>query len=125
MKNAINKLIAISAMTFATVAVAQMNGSNDSTANPSSAQATNNNTTPTRSVGRYVDDKTISTKINAMFLADTDLKSGGIKVRTYKGVVTLSGHTTSQDQIDAAIEKVHTVDGVKAVRNHMKIVQAN
>ncbi|PLZ03557.1 transporter [Burkholderia sp. WAC0059] len=91
----------------------------------SSAQASGNSATPTRSTGRYVDDKTISTKIDAEFLADTDLKSDGIKVRTYKGVVTLSGHATSQDQIDTAVEKAHTVDGVKAVRNRMKIARTD
>jgi hyperosmotically inducible protein len=123
-KDSISKLLAISAMTFSVAVTAQTNGANDSSMNMDS-RASDSNATPARTVGRYVDDKTISTKINAEFLADTGLISNGLRVRTYKGVVTLSGHTTSQDQIDVAIEKAHMVDGVKAVRNHIKIVQAN
>jgi len=81
--------------------------------------------TQTRSTSRYVDDKTISAKINAAFLADLDLKSGGIEVQTYNGVVTLTGHTTSQEQIDIAMEKVHAVEGVESIKNHIKISPSN
>lgn len=125
MKNTIGKLLAISAMAFSISAIAQTSGTSNSSPNTGTMQASDNGAAPTRSAGRYVDDKTISTKINAAFLADLDLKSGGIKVRTYKGVVTLTGHTTSQEQIDAAMEKVHSVDGVKAIKDHVKIVQAD
>jgi len=125
MKNTICKLLAISAMSFAISAGAQTSGASDSSADMGTMHASESSATPTRTAGRYVDDKTISTKINAAFLADTDLKSSGIKVRTYKGVVTLTGHTTSQEQIDTAKEKVHAVDGVKAVKDHIKIAQAN
>jgi hyperosmotically inducible protein len=132
MKTMSKPLFAVAAMIFAVGvgaqtagAGAQMNAASDSTADMSTTHASDANTKPTRSVGRYVDDKTISTKINAEFLADSDLKAGDIKVRTYKGVVTLSGHATSQQQIHAAMQKVHTVDGVKAVRDHIKIAPAS
>jgi len=132
MKSMSKSLFAIAAMIFAAGVGAQtagagtqMNAASDSTANMGTTHASDANTKPTPSAGRYVDDKTISTKINAEFLADTDLKSGGITVRTYKGVVTLSGHATSQQQIHVAMQKVHTVDGVKAVRDHIKIAPAS
>jgi len=125
MKITISKLLVISAMTFAVSAGAQTSGASDSNAAMGTMHASDSSAAPTRSAGRYVDDKTISTRINAAFLADTDLKSSGIKVRTYKGVVTLTGHTTSQEQIDTAKEKVHAVDGVKVVKDHIKIAQAN
>lgn len=125
MKNVIIQFLAISAILFSVEVVAQVTITDNATASTDSTQASNSSATSTRSVGRYIDDKTISTKINAEFLADTDLKSDGLKVRTYRGVVTLSGHTTSQDQVATAIAKVRTVAGVKAVRNHIKIVDAN
>jgi hyperosmotically inducible protein len=118
-------LFAVAAMIFAAGVGAQTPATSDSTAGMNTTHASDANAKPTRSVGRYVDDKTISTKINAEFLADSDLKAGDIKVRTYKGVVTLSGHATSQEQIHAAMQKVHTVDGVKAVRDHIKIAPAS
>jgi osmotically-inducible protein OsmY len=125
-------LFAIAAMIFAAGVGAQSAGTgaqtpatSDSTAEMGTTHASGVNTRPTRNVVRYVDDKTISAKINAEFLADSDLKAGDVKVRTYKGVVTLSGHATSQQQIHTAMQKVHTVDGVKAVRDHIKIAPAS
>ena len=125
MKTMSKPLFAVVAMIFAAGVGAQTPAASGSTTDMSTTHASDANAKPTRSVGRYVDDKTISTKINAEFLADSDLKAGDIKVRTYKGVVTLSGHATSEQQIHAAMQKVHTVDGVKAVRDHIKIAPAS
>ena len=71
-----------------------------------------------------MDDKTISTKVNAKYLVDEDLKSRHLKVRTYKGVVHLSGYTASQDQADHAVAIAKDIDGVKSVRSSIQ-VQAN
>jgi hyperosmotically inducible protein len=128
-KLTIKALIATTASMLALSAVAQ-NTHTDSTSSEmgaSSPSATTSTTTSTnkRSPTRYIDDKTISTKINAKYLVDDALKSRHLKVRTYKGVVHLSGYTASQDQADHAVAVAKDIDGVKAVRSSIQVKADN
>jgi hyperosmotically inducible protein len=134
-KLTIKALIATTASMLALSAVAQ-NTHTDSTSSEigaSSPSATTTTTTTTtsssstnkRSPTRYIDDKTISTKINAKYLVDEDLKSRHLKVRTYKGVVHLSGYTASQDQADHAVAVAKDIDGVKSVRSSIQVKAEN
>ena len=122
----IKALIATTASMLALSAVAQ-NTHTDSTSSEMSASSPNATTTTTnkRSPTRYIDDKTISTKINAKYLVDEDLKSRHLKVRTYKGVVHLSGYTASQDQADHAVAIAKDIDGVKSVRSSIQVKADN
>jgi len=129
-KLTIKALIATTASMLALSAVAQ-NTHTDSTSSEIGASGATATTTMTpsastnkRSPARYMDDKTISTKVNAKYLVDEDLKSRHLKVRTYKGVVHLSGYTASQDQADHAVAIAKDIDGVKSVRSSIQ-VQAN
>jgi len=76
-----------------------------------------------RSTGQYVDDKTISTRVNAALLADKDIKSSQIDVTTYNGVVQLSGFVESPEQKQRAILVAQKVDGVKSVKDDMHLRQ--
>lgn len=120
MNTTIKTLLAITAVMFTIGVGAQTTVTNDT--NTNTMQASDTHAKPARSTGRYVSDKAISTKINAIFLTDTDLKSGGIRVRTYRGVVHLTGSAVSQDQIDLAVHRARAVTGVKAVRNNLEVV---
>ena len=73
-----------------------------------------------RSTGRYVDDKTLSAKVNAL-LADKDVKSSQIGVTTYSGVVQLSGFVESPAQAQRAVMVAEKVDGVKSVKNDIRL----
>ena len=73
-----------------------------------------------RSTGQYVDDKTISARVNTALLADKDVKSSQIDVTTYNGVVQLSGFVESPEQAQHAVVVVQKVDGVKSVKNDMR-----
>ena len=74
-----------------------------------------------RSTGRYVDDKTLSAKVNAALLADKDVKSSQIDVTTYNGVVELSGFVESPAQAQRAVIVAEKVDGVKSVKNDIRL----
>jgi hyperosmotically inducible protein len=128
-KLTIKALIATTASMLALSAVAQ-NTHTDSTsseigASSPSATTTSSSSANKRSPTRYIDDKTISTKINAKYLVDEDLKSRHLKVRTYKGVVHLSGYTASQDQADHAVAIAKDIDGVKSVRSSIQVKADN
>jgi osmotically-inducible protein OsmY len=74
-----------------------------------------------RSTGQYVDDKTLSARVNAALLANKDVKSSQIDVTTYNGVVQLSGFAESQDVAQRAVVVAQNVDGVKSVKNDIRL----
>ena len=71
--------------------------------------------------GEYVDDTVITTKVKAAILAEPGLKSAEINVETFKGIVQLSGFVTSQESINRAADVTRGVNGVKSVRNDMRV----
>lgn len=73
------------------------------------------------SVGEYVDDTVITTKIKSLLAADDFLKSFEISVETYKGVVQLTGFVASQDAVNKAVEIAGSVQGVASVKNDLNV----
>jgi len=73
------------------------------------------------STGQYVDDTAITTKVKTAILEDASLKSTGINVETFKGVVQLSGFVSSQASVDHAVVVAQNVHGVKSVKNDMRV----
>jgi osmotically-inducible protein OsmY len=73
------------------------------------------------STGQYVDDSVITTKIKSQLAADDLLKSFEISVETYKGIVQLSGFVDSQRAVDKAGQIARGVEGVKSVKNNLKV----
>jgi len=73
------------------------------------------------SVGEYVDDTVITTKVKSLLAADDFLKSFEISVETYKGVVQLSGFVASQDAVNKAVEIAGSVQGVASVKNDLNV----
>ncbi|NJD34113.1 MAG: BON domain-containing protein [Betaproteobacteria bacterium] len=71
--------------------------------------------------GEYVDDSVITTKVKAAIFNDPTLKSAEINVETFKGAVQLSGFVSSQAAINKAAELARGVNGVKSVKNDMRI----
>jgi hypothetical protein len=56
--------------------------------------------TPTQeSTGGYIDDSTITAKVKTNLAEDNKVSATDIHVKTYKGVVDLSGFVNSQSQI--------------------------
>jgi osmotically-inducible protein OsmY len=71
--------------------------------------------------GEYVDDTVITTKVKAAVFNEPSLKSAEINVETFKGVVQLSGFVRSQADINKAVEVARSVQGVKSVKNDMRL----
>jgi len=71
--------------------------------------------------GQYIDDSTITTKVKAAFLADSQLKAMQIKVQTTHGIVQLSGAVDTKVEESQAIKVANTVEGVKSVNDTMTV----
>ena len=71
--------------------------------------------------GEYFDDTVVTTKVKAAILNEPSLKSAEINVETFKGVVQLSGFVNSQADINKAVEVVRKVNGVKSIKNDMRV----
>ena len=68
------------------------------------------------------DDKQIKKAVESRFSKDPQLKK--IDVRTDGGVVVLSGEVPNISVSAKASEMAHRVDGVKAVKNELRVTQA-
>jgi osmotically-inducible protein OsmY len=71
------------------------------------------------STGQYVDDSVITTKVKSAIFGDPSLKSMQINVKTYKGVVQLSGFVDSQKSVSTAGEVARGVQDVVSVQNDL------
>ena len=68
-------------------------------------------------VGAYVDDTAVTTKVKAKFAEDPTVSAMAIKVDTMKGVVQLSGFAKSNEERMMAERLARETNGVHAVRN--------
>lgn len=73
------------------------------------------------SVGAYVDDTTITTRVKSRFVENTDVDASAISVETLKGTVMLSGFAKNMKEKSTAEEIARMVNGVKAVRNEIVV----
>jgi len=71
--------------------------------------------------GEFFDDSVITTKVKAAIFQDEDLKVLEISVKTYKGIVQLSGFVSSNAAAQKAVMVAGSVQGVKSVKNDMQI----
>ncbi|MFG6653298.1 molecular chaperone OsmY [Scandinavium sp. M-37] len=69
----------------------------------------------------YAGDTATTSEIKAKLLADDIVPSRNVKVETTDGVVQLSGTVESQAQSDRAESITKAVDGVKSVKNDLKV----
>ena len=77
-------------------------------------------TTPKHeSTGQYVDDSVITSKVKAAIFDEMALKTFQINVKTYQGVVQLSGFVDSAENARKAEMVARNVQGVKEVRNDL------
>lgn len=72
-------------------------------------------------VGAYVDDAGITTKVKAQLLDNKDVAGSSISVETLNGTVMLSGFAKSALERNTAESIARKVKGVKAVKNEIAI----
>jgi hyperosmotically inducible protein len=70
-------------------------------------------------VGQYVDDATVATRVKARFAEDPGVSAMRIQVEALKGTVQLAGFATSQAEKDRAGQIARAVPDVKDVRNNI------
>ena len=71
------------------------------------------------STGQYVDDSVITTKVKTAIFNEESLKTMQISVKTYQGVVQLSGFVNSAQSVSKAGEVARRVEHVKSVENDL------
>lgn len=72
-------------------------------------------------VGQYVDDTTITTRVKAKFAEDSVVSAMAINVETLKGTVQLSGFAKSATERDRAEALARHTPGVAMVKNDIVV----
>ena len=72
-------------------------------------------------VGAYVDDAALTTRVKAKFAADPTVSAMSISVETLKGTVQLSGFAKNTDEKAMAEKLARETSGVVAVRNDIAV----
>lgn len=75
-------------------------------------------------VGQYVDDATVASRVKARFAEDAQVSAMRIQVEALKGTVQLAGFATSQAEKDRAGQIARGVPDVKEVRNNIIVKPA-
>ena len=73
------------------------------------------------SVGQYVDDTTITSRVKTRFAKDDQVSASRIQVETLNGTVQLAGFVPTQDEKDRAGAIAREVPDVKEVRNNIVV----
>lgn len=71
------------------------------------------------STGEYFDDSIITTKVKSDLIGDKAINSSNISVKTYKGIVQLSGFVNTPQQVLQAGQVASKVSGVVKVENDL------
>lgn len=71
--------------------------------------------------GGYMSDTAITAKVKSALLADQSTSGLAIQVETNKGVVQLSGFVDSAAEKERAAEIASGVEGVKDVKNDIRV----
>jgi osmotically-inducible protein OsmY len=71
------------------------------------------------STGEYLDDTVLTSKVKTAIFNDPSLEVLDINVKTFKGVVQLSGFVDSEKAANKAVDRARAVNGVKMVNNSL------
>ncbi|MCV0439115.1 MAG: BON domain-containing protein [Hydrogenophaga sp.] len=74
-----------------------------------------------QTVGAYIDDTTLTTRVKARFAKDPVVSATSLNVETLNGTVQLSGFAKSAAERSTAESLARTTEGVKSVRNDIVV----
>ena len=75
-----------------------------------------------RSAGEFTDDAALTAKVKTAIATDAGAKTASaVNVETYRGVVQLTGFVDSEDQLTRAVSAAKKVQGVRSVRNDIRL----
>ena len=72
-------------------------------------------------VGKQISDTLVTTKVQAMFYLDREVKAADIDVSTHDAVVTLAGTVDSEAVRRKAVADARSTDGVKQVVDKLSV----
>ncbi|MEO8119194.1 MAG: BON domain-containing protein [Rhodoferax sp.] len=72
-------------------------------------------------VGAYVDDTAITTRVKARFIENKDVDASSIRVETLNGTVMLSGFAKNTTERNTAEGLARGVNGVKSIKNEIAV----
>jgi hyperosmotically inducible protein len=72
-------------------------------------------------VGKEISDTLVTTKVQAMFYLDREVKAADIDVTTHDGVVTLTGTVDNEAVRRKAVADARSTDGVKQVVDKLTV----
>jgi hyperosmotically inducible protein len=72
-------------------------------------------------VGEYIDDAAVTTKVKARFVEDKTVDASAISVETLNGEVMLSGFAKSAAEKTKAEQIARQVKGVRSVKNGLEV----
>lgn len=73
------------------------------------------------SAGQYVDNSVITTKVKSAIFNEDSLKTMQINVKSYKGIVQLSGYVDSAQNVITAGSVAGRIEGVTSVENNLLV----
>jgi len=74
-----------------------------------------------RTIGSWIDDVLISSKVKSKLIANSEIKAGDIDVSSSQGVVTLIGRVSSETIKSTAERTARGTQGVKSVNNELLV----
>ncbi len=75
-----------------------------------------------RSAGEFTDDAATTARVKTAIATDAGAKTAAVvNVETYRGVVQLTGFVDSEDQASRAVSAAKKVQGVRSVKNDIRI----
>jgi len=75
-----------------------------------------------RSAGEFTDDAALTAKVKTAIATDAGARTASaVNVETYRGVVQLTGFVDSEDQASRAVTAAKKVQGVRSVKNDIRI----
>ncbi|HJY78506.1 MAG TPA: BON domain-containing protein [Burkholderiales bacterium] len=75
-----------------------------------------------RSTGEFTDDAAVTAKVKSAIATDAGARTAAaVNVETYRGVVQLTGFVDSEDQATRAVSAAKKVQGVRSVKNDIRI----
>ena len=87
-----------------------------------SACAANKQPETGRTTGDYTNDAALTAKVKSAIATDVGARTAAaINIETYRGVVQLSGFVGSRDQVDKAEAAAKKVEGVRSVKNDVRV----
>ena len=72
-------------------------------------------------VGEYIDDSTMTTKVDAIIVKDPDAHYFKIDVTTTQGDVVLQGFVNNRETGERLVAKIREINGVKSVKSLLTV----